>query len=368
MWSSLVFGTLVLYEVSASVYDCWNPEKLARMNFPLSHQEANDPHLGKFSKVLKCLMREQTSDGGLQNMDWSQWQTMSGQFPKSWDNNQQHQPGWTRPGQFNTNNQQQLPGGHQWPQQPNMGPQPGQPQPGVHPNDYNNGRPPSPMNPPPNWPPRGPGGQGLPGQGMPPQGPPPQGLPPGQPPHQPPPGWNNPMLENENPEDEFDPNRKKNRRKNKNKNQAIAPSLPPEAGSLAPGSPMQEVQVPTWGTNVGAVNDEEAKTMSRNRQYGYAIMACAVVALAVLMVSAIFCCNSSNSTMSQPATQVSVQPPDTFSIYSYNKQPVIGSDTLRSGPLGDTLRTETLRSAASPQYRVSDIDPDFARRFREEHY
>ena len=85
-------------------------------------------------------------------------------------------------------------------------------------------------------------------------------------------------------------------------------------------------------------------------------------------VSAIFCCNSSNSTMSQPATQVSVQPPDTFSIYSYNKQPVIGSDTLRSGPLGDTLRTETLRSAASPQYRVSDIDPDFARRFREEHY
>lgn len=72
--------------------------------------------------------------------------------------------------------------------------------------------------------------------------------------------------------------------------------------------------------------------------------------------------------MSQPATQVSVQPPDTFSIYSYNKQPVIGSDTLRSGPLGDTLRTETLRSAASPQYRVSDIDPDFARRFREEHY
>ena len=120
---------------------------------------------------------------------------------------------------------------------------------------------------------------------MPPQGPPPQGLPPGQPPHQPPPGWNNPMLDND--DDNYDPNRKKNRRKNKNKNQGIAPSLPPEAGSLAPGSPMQEVQVPTWGTNVGAVNDEEAKTMSRNRQYGYAIMACAVVALAVLMVSSV---------------------------------------------------------------------------------
>jgi hypothetical protein len=71
--------------------------------------------------------------------------------------------------------------------------------------------------------------------------------------------------------------------------------------------------------------------------------------------------------MSQPATTVAVQPPDTFSIYSYTKQPVV-TDTLRSGPLGDTLRTETMRSAASPQYRVSDIDPEFARRFREEHY
>ena len=71
-------------------------------------------------------------------------------------------------------------------------------------------------------------------------------------------------------------------------------------------------------------------------------------------VSAIFCCSSSNSTMSQPATQVSVQPPDTFSIYSYSKQPVVTSDTLRSGPLADTLRNETLLrdTGASPQYRV----------------
>merc|ERR1719328_88329 len=108
---------------------------------------------------------------------------------------------------------------------------------------------------------------------------------------------------------------------------------------------------PQWGTNVGAIEDPE---MTKNRQFGYAIMACAVVALAVLMVSAIFCCNSSNSTMSQPAT-VSVQPPDTFSIYSYNNQkPVIGSDTLRSVPLGDTLRTQR---TPTPQYRVSDIDP-----------
>ena len=46
---------------------------------------------------------------------------------------------------------------------------------------------------------------------------------------------------------------------------------------------------------------------------------------------------------------------------------VIGSDTLRSVPLGDTLRTQHTRTP-TPQYRVSDIDPDFARRFREEHY
>ena len=107
--------------------------------------------------------------------------------------------------------------------------------------------------------------------------------PPGPPPQQPPPGWNN----NNNNNDDFgDNNRKrpKDRRKNKNKNQ-IVPSLPPEAiGSLAPGQ-NPPVQGPTWGTNVGAINDEEAKSMSKKRQFGYAIMACAVVALAVLMVS-----------------------------------------------------------------------------------
>lgn len=42
-----------------------------------------------------------------------------------------------------------------------------------------------------------------------------------------------------------------------------------------------------WGGgNMGAINDEESRKETRNRQYGYAIMACAVVALAVLMVSA----------------------------------------------------------------------------------
>ena len=81
---------------------------------------------------------------------------------------------------------------------------------------------------------------------------------------------------------------------------------------------------------------------------------CIVLFSFSFQVSAIFCCSSSNSTMSQPATQVSVQPPDTFSIYSYSKQPVVTSDTLRSGPLADTLRNETLLrdTGASPQYRV----------------
>ena len=42
-----------------------------------------------------------------------------------------------------------------------------------------------------------------------------------------------------------------------------------------------------WGNvpPMGAINNEESKEMTRNRQYGYAIMACAVVALALLMVS-----------------------------------------------------------------------------------
>ena len=125
-------------------------------------EEANDPNLGKFSKVLKCLTREQTNGpGGLKNMDWSQYMAGGGggQFPTNWNRNnqQQPQPGWTRPGQFPTNQQQQP----QWPQQPpppnNLGPQPGQPQPGVHPNDYNI-RPQQPQMNNPNWPSRS--GQG----------------------------------------------------------------------------------------------------------------------------------------------------------------------------------------------------------------
>ena len=98
----------------------------------------------------------------------------------------------------------------------------------------------------------------------------------------------------------------------------------------------------------------------------------------LFQVSTIFCCNSSNSTMNQPVTQaVPISQIDNYSIYSY-KQGAIPADTLLStGTLGDaSLRTETLRSTAShaspqPQYRVSDINPDFARRFNEtnnQHY
>ena len=81
--------------------------------------------------------------------------------------------------------------------------------------------------------------------------------------------------------------------------------------------------------------------------------------------------------MNQPATQtVPISQIDNYSIYSY-KQGAIPADTLLStGTLGDSsLRTETLRSTQShsspqPQYRISDINPDFARRFNEtnQHY
>ena len=103
------------------------------------------------------------------------------------------------------------------------------------------------------------------------------------------------------------------------------------------------------------------------------------IVFVIFQVFTIFCCNSSNSTMSQPATQA-IPAHDDYSIYSYTNPKGggsldIGSDTMRTGTigLGDTLRTQTIQSHArgpSPQYRVSDIDPDFARRFQQDnqHY
>ena len=133
------------------------------------------------------MMREQAKEpGGLNNMDWSQWQNVagSGQFPnqqngqQNWNNQMRNQnPGWIRPGQQQP--QPNWPGQQQGqPQQP--GGQ-GQPRPGVHPEDWNNNNRVPP--PPPNGPPPG-------SNGWPPQQPP--GRPP-PPPNGPPPGWDEQM-------------------------------------------------------------------------------------------------------------------------------------------------------------------------------
>lgn len=71
--------------------------------------------------------------------------------------------------------------------------------------------------------------------------------------------------------------------------------------------------------------------------------------------------------MSQAAgANAAVNQYDSYSIYSYKGGNIPG-DTLRSGTLGgygaETLKS--VQSRGSPQYRVSDIDPDFARRFKE---
>ena len=155
----------------------------------------------------------------------------------------------------------------------------------------------------------------------------------------------------------------------------------------------------------GSEMQGELTAVSLERKYSYAIMALSVVVLAVLMVATIFCCNSSNSTMAQAAnaraalaTQnataaggaftsggvsnagvVGGAQFDNYSIYSYKgiggNMGTFGHTAHATGGGGmDTLggaslRTETLKSTrsmasrASPQYRVSDIDPEFARRF-----
>ena len=170
------------------------------------------------------------------------------------------------------------------------------------------------------------------------------------------------------------------------------------------------------GDGGGGQMQGELTAVSLERKYSYAIMALSVVVLAVLMVATIFCCNSSNSTMAQAANARAALATqnvaaaggalpsgggcnagvrggaqfDNYSIYSYKGDGGTmgtfgpsahatggggggggGMDTLG----GASLRTETLKSTrsmasrASPQYRVSDIDPDFARRFdRDNHH
>ena len=62
--------------------------------------------------------------------------------------------------------------------------------------------------------------------------------------------------------------------------------IPSPDPSMGPGGMMNVPgpNEPQWGSNVGVVREEDPE-MTRNRQFGYAVMACAVVALAVLMVS-----------------------------------------------------------------------------------
>ncbi len=99
-----------------------------------------------------------------------------------------------------------------------------------------------------------------------------------------------------------------------------------------------------------------------------AVMCRSSLKTVVLQVATIFCCNSSNSTMSQAATAALpvANQYDTYSIYSYKGvNPTMAADTLRST---GTLHTETMkssRSITSPQYRVSDIDPEYARRYKD---
>ncbi len=143
---------------------------------------------------------------------------------------------------------------------------------------------------------------------------------------------------------------------------------------------------PPVGNNMNyqVLNPEESASVSLTRKYGYALMALSVVVLAVIVIFTVFCCGSSNSTMNQAATATAPGAAgqfDNYSIYSYggkggamNPNAALTADTLRStGTLGgmSLAQTETLKSTrsvasrASPQYRVSDIDPDFARRFRD---
>ena len=87
----------------------------------------------------------------------------------------------------------------------------------------------------------------------------------------------------------------------------------------------------------------------------------------IFQVLTIICCKSSSSS-SSPSAHQQLTPHnqyDNYSIYSYKGGMM--ADTLKSsGTMGGvTMYTETMKSRKSPQYRVSDIDPEFARRYKE---
>lgn len=333
-----------VWGVFASIHDCWDDEKLRRMNVaPARGGDSGDPALSKFSNLVKCLSQEQSKTPGNQLDDnWGKWSNVAkGQFLPSWQNKPTVVPlGNNWPTGMNENHNR---AGESWPAYQ-------QPKPGVHPDDW--GRSPSmDSNPDSSWTRRGK-------------------------PADPPPGWS---FGQETPSTNFH-ERKPYRERDEVE---YAPGRKDTAWNPPPPiEPIHERE-----RDYVMITNDDTTALSLSRKYGYAIMVLSVVVLAVLMVATIFCCSSSNSTMSQPANQhqVPIGPFDTFSIYSYKGGGIgggggvgAGLDTLRStGTLGGmSLHTETLKSSrsigsrSSPQYRVSDIDPEFVRRFEKEniHY
>jgi len=423
--------------VMGSMQDCWDPDKLARMNFKQTPAEAEDPGLDQFSKMVKCL--EILGDGGANRQiptDWNLWGRIdqkaqnnannihnnyySQDSTSSWDTNPYNVRRPDRKhGQIGQGTREGIQNVRH-----GIGRAGVQPKPGVHPDDW--GRV--------NTNQRGiegdAGWTSRHGSG-----------------NDTPPGWSKDMTREERRKLKRDQRRKQveleKRRKvhdqqhgagsfgpavgmngrNRDNHRSIggvsySTSVPPEEvngggmnGFLPPVEISNDVSDSSYNGSGGGGMQGELTAVSLERKYSYAIMALSVVVLAVLMVATIFCCNSSNSTMAQAAnaraalaTQNAVATAgilssgsggiagtgetqfDNYSIYSYKG----GSGTMGTYPAthaigassggidtlgGMSLRTETLKSTrsmasrTSPQYRVSDIDPDFSRRFdRDNHH
>ncbi|XP_040577270.1 uncharacterized protein [Lepeophtheirus salmonis] len=408
---------LLLHRASMNPSDCWNDDKLKAMS--AKEGDEHDKNLSKFNMMVKCLMQEKSPGSVSGNIDWNQFNNIaqSGRFPKKNNNNNNNQippqqpnypnmdnnrrnrnrggnddyydnrqppKDWVRPGSDNNNNRKKdWSGGGGGSRNTQME---SQPRPGVHPEDwneksaedpiddrrdqrYNSDRINTPL-------------------------------------------WGQPSDHGYNPKKEGG-RKRGNNRQNRNKNRdnkriedSIRDNSPLDMlnhannpnvnnnnlrgpdGRLLNKGPDDRNSDPSWvdgGMNGRPYEDGNPfisadfggdANLSLHRKYGYAVMAMSVVVLAVLMVSTIFCCNSSNSTMSQPAV-AGIAQLDNYSLYSYKQGMVLPAttDTLRSGTIRSSMRTDTLRSSAtnqqfrsSPQYRVSDIDPDFARRYKDENH
>lgn len=372
---------LTLTLISGSIHDCWDADKLNRMNFQNRNDPNPDPGLNQFAKMVKCLTQQQGRDLGENSLN-NQWNQFAN-FAQGAGQNQ-----------YNNNNNPYNNQNRDW---NNRG---GQPKPGVHPDDFDpRGIPmPGPVD---NWNRRGP--EALP--------------PPSRPPTRDPMGggdrgnWGKDREVRRRDREQRRRDReheKQNRRKNQNNNNnnnnnmnnnnmnnkqslPIDPMISmtdsprlwnnnqPQPGGMGMDLQQGGTLDPLARDLPPLMNQEEAAS----RKYGYIIMAMSVIVLAVLMVVTIFCCNSSNSTMAQSAAAANaaqmapVNQFDTYSIYSFKgdhatgtmSRPMLAADTLRStGTLGGLYASETMKSRNSPQYRVSDIDPEYARRFKDSHY